>query len=303
MPAREVAVTKEFTPDTTSKEGHSGVDLGWLSRTGNKYQPIYVCEDGVVVDVHFNTYRGNAIFIEHKKGDKHFWTGYIHLHKLPDFKKGDKVKRGQQIGLMGNTGKSRGNHLHLYLTKETTKKYSWSNLRSLVIDPLPHLYCDTNLKYEFADDFEPKWYYFGYPEPVARDESVHQVKINSDTRRLRKSPSLSGEIYDNLCTRGIYNVYEIVNADNHRWGMIKDEYWVAIMGKDDEYLVVDYKVLCESLRADINIYKSQKEELVKRLDKANAEIEDLKGDITIYKSQKEVLIDRLEKALSELKGV
>ncbi len=43
MPVREVGVTAPFG----SK--HNGLDLGWLTLTQNKNQPIYACDDGVVV--------------------------------------------------------------------------------------------------------------------------------------------------------------------------------------------------------------------------------------------------------------
>jgi len=38
---------------------------------------------------------------------------YAHLENKPYFEVGDKIIRGEKIGVMGNTGKSTGHHLHI----------------------------------------------------------------------------------------------------------------------------------------------------------------------------------------------
>jgi len=87
-----------------------------------------------------------------------------------------------------------------------------------------------------------------YPEPIKRDTTVHQVEIKSDTRRLRRQPSLQGEEYDELCKKGIYNVLKSQTADNYNWALIavidENEFWVAVMAGED-LSVTDYKKLYE----------------------------------------------------------
>ena len=74
--------------------------------------PIYATADGVVIMARM-TYGGfgNQVMLDHGYG---FKTRYAHLNKEKPFtvKVGDRVKRGQLIGYMGNTGRSKGPHLH-----------------------------------------------------------------------------------------------------------------------------------------------------------------------------------------------
>ncbi|HPD95200.1 MAG: M23 family metallopeptidase [Bacteroidales bacterium] len=83
---------------------HCGIDFA-----GPEGTPIYATGDGVVVeaDYSFHGY-GNEIIVDHGFGYK---TRYAHLKKI-EVKVGQKVKRAELIGLLGNTGKSTGPHLH-----------------------------------------------------------------------------------------------------------------------------------------------------------------------------------------------
>jgi murein DD-endopeptidase MepM/ murein hydrolase activator NlpD len=64
--------------------------------------------DGVVTFAGKNGLYGNMIKIDHGHG---MMTRYGHLEKMLK-KRGDAVKRGDVIGLMGNTGRSTGPHVH-----------------------------------------------------------------------------------------------------------------------------------------------------------------------------------------------
>ena len=107
-PVNYVAITQEF------KQGkHHGIDLGWSSKHGGPEQPIYAAEDGTVIIVKdgdkSNVSWGNYVKIDH--GNK-IYTLYAHLREGAVVKKGQKVKKGELIGYMGDTGHSFGNHLH-----------------------------------------------------------------------------------------------------------------------------------------------------------------------------------------------
>jgi murein DD-endopeptidase MepM/ murein hydrolase activator NlpD len=94
----------KFDPFTGYKQMHRGIDVA--NRTGT---PIIAPADGVVQETqHSNSGMGNCIIINHGYG---FQTRYGHLSKI-EVKRGQKVKRGDVIGLMGSTGYSTGPHLH-----------------------------------------------------------------------------------------------------------------------------------------------------------------------------------------------
>ncbi len=85
-------------------EFHNGVDFAAPMRT-----PIYATAPGIVADANFSeTNFGNHLRINHENG---FFTLYAHCSELK-VKKGDIIKRGDLIALVGSTGKSTGSHLH-----------------------------------------------------------------------------------------------------------------------------------------------------------------------------------------------
>ncbi len=95
-------------PFTGFKQFHSGLDIA-----NKKGTPIYATADGKVVSVRVNGGLGKMIAINHGFG---FKTRYAHLDKY-NIKVGQKVKRGEIIGYMGNTGYSTGPHLHYEVLK------------------------------------------------------------------------------------------------------------------------------------------------------------------------------------------
>lgn len=195
------------------------------------------------------------MIMEHTYSTGKRWVEYIHLYNACDAKIGTTYKMGEKIGnaKRGNTGVSNGTHLHIYMTKIIDKNiaFTFDRLSEYAIDPLPHLYFDKKYNTEYI---APSWgrplpEKIEYPEPVKRDETKHQVDIQSDTRRLRKSAG--GTRYDDMCKRGIYNVLETSkypNSDFKFWCLIAEidgnQFWVAV--KDSEDLEVkDYKTLYE----------------------------------------------------------
>ena len=87
---------------------HNGMDF--TAPTGT---PIFASGDGKVVRANRSSTFGNVVYIEHGYGYK---TVYAHMSKIIA-KLGQRVHRGDLIGLVGNTGRSVAPHLHYEVHK------------------------------------------------------------------------------------------------------------------------------------------------------------------------------------------
>ena len=82
---------------------HLGVDF-----RGKSGEPVRAANRGIVALVDNFFLAGNVVYIDHGDG---IVTAYFHLSKTL-VQKGDTVSRGQEIGLVGATGRVTGPHLH-----------------------------------------------------------------------------------------------------------------------------------------------------------------------------------------------
>ena len=94
---------RRMDPFTGRISHHTGVD--YRARTGS---PVMSTADGVVTMAKKNGSFGLMIEVNHSFG---FKTRYAHLSKML-VRRGSRVKRGEIIGLVGNSGRSTGSHLH-----------------------------------------------------------------------------------------------------------------------------------------------------------------------------------------------
>lgn len=106
--------------------GHSGLDL--ISRYESN-PTIYAADTGIVVESGFNGNWGYMVKINHNNG---YYTLYAHLLKPSNLKVGDILQRGDEVGVMGNSGYSIGTHLHWEIYENEER-----------IDPCLILACDT----------------------------------------------------------------------------------------------------------------------------------------------------------------
>ena len=90
-------------PFNKKKAFHSGVDF--KGKTGDK---VRATGAALVTKSGYSKGLGNFLSLSHGNG---YETMFAHLSKRL-VKRGEKVKRGQIIGLVGNTGRSTGSHLH-----------------------------------------------------------------------------------------------------------------------------------------------------------------------------------------------
>ncbi|MFA9458589.1 murein hydrolase activator EnvC [Halalkalibacter sp. AB-rgal2] len=110
---------------------HHGIDIGKNGRTGDV--PIVAVADGTVVDSYYSNSYGNVILIAHVVNGDLVTTLYAHLENR-EVSKGQSVNKGQQLGLMGNTGHSFGAHLHFEVHEG-----GWNGAKSNSVDPMRYI--------------------------------------------------------------------------------------------------------------------------------------------------------------------
>lgn len=90
---------------------HNGLDIA--NRRGTR---IHAAAGGVVTHVGWDPYdrsrdRAWVVIIRHRNGVKS-WYAHLLPRRVRGAREGDRVRRGQLIGFMGQTGKATGVHLH-----------------------------------------------------------------------------------------------------------------------------------------------------------------------------------------------
>ncbi len=122
-------------------EPHNGVDFPAKFRT-----PVIASADGVInwtgygLFGHFeniNDPYGLAVSIRHDFGylNQPVFTAYAHLSRI-DVKMGQRVKAGDQIGLVGGTGKATGPHLHFEVRVGEDSFYNSRNPELWLVPPI-----------------------------------------------------------------------------------------------------------------------------------------------------------------------
>jgi len=100
-------VTSRFgyrtSPFTGKREFHKGLDIAALKKS-----PIIATADGVVAFVGLKGMLGKVVVLDHGHGIS---TQYGHIDKALK-KPGEKITRGEEIALVGNSGRTTGAHVH-----------------------------------------------------------------------------------------------------------------------------------------------------------------------------------------------
>ncbi|MGH0518008.1 SH3 domain-containing protein [Bacillus toyonensis] len=136
--SQEINTTNEFIQPAVGRytsgfekrggQMHHGLDIA-----ASGIVPIVAAAEGVVTRSYYSTSYGNVVFISHNINGQTYTTVYAHL-KSRSVSAGQKVKRGQQLGIMGNTGQSEGQHLHFEIHKG-----EWNAQKSNAMDPKTYI--------------------------------------------------------------------------------------------------------------------------------------------------------------------
>lgn len=117
-------MTSDYKTRNKKRPNHNGIDM-----IGKYYakDDIVSIDEGEVINAKYDSSKGYFVEVKHTNG---YISVYYHL-KEDSFKvkKGDKVVKGQVLGYMGNTGASRGAHLH----------FGVKTSKGTYVDPKPYL--------------------------------------------------------------------------------------------------------------------------------------------------------------------
>lgn len=164
-------------------ENEGGLDFAPLI-TGDIY--VTSIEDGRVKKTGFQMDTGNYVIIKHKDG---YLSMYFHLDKV-FVGRWKKVRRGQVIATMGNSGKSTGKHLHLGI-----KRYDE------LVDPKRLLIFDMPVSITFNTDTQA--------------QSLYGMKVYSFVDK---------KVVDYIGPQQIFTIFEISYIDRILWGRTSKGY-------------------------------------------------------------------------------
>ena len=99
---------------------HKGIDIA-LPGGALEGAPVSAAASGTVIIARKSASAGNWVILYHGNST---YTVYMHLQKI-HVSEGQTVRQGQTIGLVGNSGRSTGPHLHFEVT-----------VKGLSVDPL-----------------------------------------------------------------------------------------------------------------------------------------------------------------------
>ncbi|HAQ07589.1 MAG TPA: hypothetical protein DCR24_08745 [Bacillus bacterium] len=105
---------------------HFGIDIADPSPDAK----VVAAASGTVIRSYYSASYGNCVLITHKINGKTYTTLYAHLEKST-VETGQAISKGEMLGYMGNTGDSKGKHLHFEIHEG-----QWNYEKSNSVDPL-----------------------------------------------------------------------------------------------------------------------------------------------------------------------
>lgn len=202
-------VTQPYTYKTFSASGHGGIDI-----VGDDNKNVYAVESGVVTLISpwdgktktgTQSY-GNLVVVTDNFNCRHY---YAHLQSIV-VHSGQSVSVGTQIGVMGNTGNSFGEHLHYEVrTGKTT---------STRVNPAN--YCGVeNAKGTYTADSNATT-----AEPaIGTYYPREDLNVRSGAGVIHAVTEKNGARYNTA-----YPVYEVKRVGSQEWGRIGLNRWICL---------------------------------------------------------------------------
>ena len=294
LPLKKLGITSTWEEHTS--RGSRGQDFGWFDYQG---EPIYATNDGVVMDIGKNSSAGNYVWIKHEFANNDMWSRYLHIKDGGvKVKIGQKVTRGQEIAIMGNTGNSTGTHLH-FETWVVPKGWKFNfNDRAKYSEP------STDNAFAFDDQYigtssnnKVITRVIGTSKQVKRDTSKNQIEVVGEFLRARTGAGTNQTILGYI-DFGIYDYTETKISNNYTWYNL-GFCWIAGTKEDTKIYPK------ENHEDDKDKKIAELEEQVKKLDtellaqkklveEQKQEIDQLNEKLSNYSNLKEYNADKTE---------
>ena len=280
MPLKWNTITTYFSSN------HLAIDLGWNSKQGGKNVPIYAIADGEVISNTSNNATGYMVWIQTDDGNNRWLHRYIHMQKKSSLKVGAKVKQGDLVGYMGNTGDSNGEHLHLDLWKcPAGYKYNWNDRKKYSVNPTDYCYLFDDQT--TGESNKGIIRLLGTFKKVARDTSKNQIEVIGSKLRIRKGAGTNQTVLGYV-DYGIYDFIETKTSNNYTWYNLGFG-WIAGT-KEDTKIYLKQEHLPDNGKV-IEELEKQIEELTNQLDEQKRIIEQQKEQLEELVKEKEKTSD------------
>lgn len=148
----------------------------------------------------------------------------MHLKQRSLIKKGKKVKQGEKLGYMGETGLAQGVHLHFeYWVCPKNYKYKSSDASKYAKDPLNYLYLFDDQTVTKNSNSRVKKV---VGTPTTRNKDKNQVQVLQEYLNCRDNSSLSAKVLG-FANLGYYNVLDKKESNGYTWYRIDYNKWIA----------------------------------------------------------------------------
>ena len=222
---KKLKVTSDYgirtDPITKKKKFHHGIDL--ITKPKNNDAEIIAVEDGTVTKVSKIGKKGGTpcyVRLRHENG---LYTLYYHLKSNTiNVNKNDKVKKGEILGIIGETGKATGIHLHFQIDKGQDDES---------INPNPYLFDGK----ELIDEYEKGVYKCKYNMYIRKSPFGRVCKVKECTTEMKKALTSKNPNADAIVKKGTkFTALAIVQKSNTYWAKNYSGY-IAIDDGNNKY--------------------------------------------------------------------
>ena len=213
----------------TEKSFHHGIDL--IAKPKDDTVEIICFANGTVHSLRKEgVQHGNPcyVYVKHSNG---YYTRYVHLKtKSICVNVGDKVKKGQKLGIIGKTGKATGVHLHFQIDKGSS---------SYSINPYDYVFGDKTLDSNKSDTYTKGKYKCSYNMNIRSkaDSKSSIVKVKNCTSAMKKALTSKKSTDNAVVKKGtIFTALDVIKSGSTYWAKNYSGY-ICIADSKTKYCV------------------------------------------------------------------